>query len=214
MAATPGADPLHAPARPPGAPLLFVVSGPSGAGKDSVVDGLKARGAPCHYAITATTRAPRGSEVDGVHYHFRTTDAFRQMIDAGELLEWAQVYENFYGTPKFELREAAQRGQDVVVKVDVQGAASIKRALPQAILMFIAPGSVESLAERLGGRQTDTEHQRTVRLNAARAEMQAVDWFDYVIVNRDGRLDEAVAGAEAVLTAEKLRVHPRVFTLA
>lgn len=198
----------------PTAPLLFVVSGPSGVGKDSVLERVKALHPEYHYAVTVTTRAPRVGESDGAPYHFRSSDDFQHMLAEGELLEWAKVYDNFYGTPKFELRQAAAEGRDIVVKVDIQGAASIKSLVPQAILIFVAPESPEELTSRLAARSTETPDQLASRTEAVRRELEAMRSFDYVVVNRDGALDQAVAGTVAILRAEKLRAMPKVFTLS
>jgi len=198
----------------PTTPLLFVVSGPSGVGKDSVLDLVKALHPEYHYAVTVTTRAPRPGERDGSPYHFRNADEFRRMLAEDELLEWATVYDNFYGTPKFELRRAAAAGRDIVVKVDIQGAASIKALVPQAILVFIAPESPEELTDRLAARSTETPEELASRAQAVRRELEAMDRFDYVVVNRTGALQQAVEDTVAILRAEKLRAAPRVFTVS
>lgn len=196
----------------PASPLLFVVSGPSGVGKDALLVELRERHPEYHYVVTVTTRAPRAGEVDGVHYHFRSKQVFEEMRDAGEFLEWAEVYGgNYYGSPKFELRQARDEGKDVVVKVDVQGARSIRALVPEAVLLFIAPSSLAELDARLAGRRTETPEQLAVRLATAREEMDDRHWFDYVLVNRDNELDRTVDDAVAILRAEKLRVKPRVF---
>lgn len=199
--------------RRPAGPLLFVISGPSGVGKDSLVSELRRRDPSRHYVVTVTTRPRRPGETDGVHYHFRTREEFDRLAQQGEFLETAIVYENAYGTPKFELREALQRGQDVVVKVDIQGAASIRRAVPQAVLIFLAPDSLAELVDRLAQRNTESGADLRVRSEAAYHEMEAISSFDYVVVNADGQLDRAVADVEAIMRAEQLRVAPRVFSL-
>lgn len=198
----------------PTSPMLFVFSGPSGVGKDTIVERLKPRHPEFHYAITVTTRPPRSGEKDEVDYHFRAMERFQNMKAAGEFLESAEVYGNWYGTPKFELQRAVEGGKDVVVKVDVQGAASIKRAVPEAILIFIAPESQTELSQRLAGRKTETPHEMTVRLETARRELESIREFDYVLVNRHGALAQTVEAVEAILKAEKLRVQPRVFHLS
>lgn len=195
-------------------PLLFVVSGPSGVGKDSVLDQVKALHPEYHYAVTVTTRAMRTGEREGASYHFRSREDFQRMLAEGELLEWATVYDNFYGTPKFELRRAAAEGRDIVVKVDIQGAASIRALVPQAILVFIAPQSPQELTDRLATRSTETPEQLASRTEAVRRELEAMHSFDYVVVNRHGALGQAVADTVAILRAEKLRAAPRVFTLS
>lgn len=197
----------------PATPLLFVLSGPSGVGKDSVLDQLKARHPDCHYAVTVTTRAPRDGESDGVPYYFRSRDEFQRMLGDGEFLEWAAVYDNFYGTPKFELRRAAAEARDIIVKVDVQGAASIKALVAEAILIFLAPESADDLTARLTARSTETPEQLAGRTEAVRRELEAMHGFDYVVVNRQGALQQAVEDIEAILRAERLRANPKVFTL-
>ena len=199
---------------PKASPLIFVVSGPSGVGKDSVVDQLKPRRPEIHYTITVTTRAPRVGEIDGVHYHFRTEEQFKTLQDDGELFEWAQVYSNFYGVPKFELRNAVARNQDVIVKVDVKGAATIKRLIPQAVLVFIAPYSLGELLQRHLRRRTESGWDLHTRMETARNEIEAMSAFDYVIVNKQGELVRAAATFEAIVTAEKSRSQPHTVSFA
>jgi len=194
-----GADP------PSRHPLLVVISGPSGVGKDFLLDRLKARGGSYHFAVTATTRPPRPDEVDGRHYHFLTPQRFEEMLAAGGLLENAVVYGERYGVPKAEVREALARGQDVVVRTDVQGAATIKGAVPQAVTIFLAPTSIAELEERLRLRGADSEEQLRLRLATARREMDAACHFDHVVVNAEGKLEEAVAEVERIIAAEKER---------
>ncbi len=186
-------------------PLLVVISGPSGVGKDSLLAGLKARGGGYHFAVTATTRPQRPDEVDGRHYYFRTPQRFEEMLAAGELLENAVVYGEHYGVPKAEVREALARGQDVVVRTDVQGAATIKGAVPQAVTIFLAPASTAELEERLRLRGADSEEQLRLRLATARRELDAACHFDHVVVNAEGKLEEAVAQVERIIAAEKGR---------
>jgi len=186
-------------------PLLVVISGPSGVGKDSVLARLKARGKGYHFAVTATTRFPRAGEADGCHYHFLTRQRFEEMVAAGELLENAVVYDERYGVPKAEVREALARGQDVVMRTDIQGVATIKGAVPQAVTIFLAPASVAELEERLRLRGGDSEEQLRLRLTTARREMDAACHFDHVVVNAEGKLEEAVVQVERIIAAEKER---------
>lgn len=195
----------------PTAPLLFVLSGPAGVGKDTIFNKLRERDNSRHYAITVTTRTPRPGETDGVHYHFRSQAQFMQMHAAGEFLEWAEVYGNYFGTPVSEIRAAYAGKTDTVMKIDVQGAAMIKRAIPEAVLIFIAPSSYAELVPRLTGRKTETVQQRETRLEAARKELEALHQFDYVIVNRDGGLIRTVDDVESIIKTEKLRVQPAVY---
>ena len=133
-------------------PLLVVLSGPSGVGKDTVLIRMRQLHCSFHYVVTATTRKRRGEEQEDVDYHFLSRETFQQMIDDGEFLEWAEVYGNFYGVPKEEMRQALAKGMDVMVKVDVQGAATIKKQLPQSVCIFLKPPSMEDLEDRLKGR--------------------------------------------------------------
>ena len=199
---------------PKASPLIFVVSGPSGVGKDSLVGQLKQRRPELHYTITATTRAPRAGEIDGVNYHFRTEEQFKALLEDAGLFEWAEVYGHYYGVPKFELQDAVAKNQDVVVKVDVQGAATIKRLVPQAILVFIAPYSLDELLQRHFRRRTESGWDLNIRLETARTEIAAMSSFDYVIVNKQGELVRATATFEAIITAEKSRVKPRTVSFA
>lgn len=193
-------------------PLLFVLSGPSGVGKDAALTLLKQRDSQMFFLVTCTTRQPREGEADGVHYHFRTVADFEAMIARGDLLEWARVYDRYYGVPKSELRRAAARRQDAMLKVDVQGAMTVRRVAPQAILIFMAPGSFQDLTDRIHGRPNEDGASIDLRLDAAPQEMAALSHFDYLVINRAGQLDRAVAQIEAIIWAERSRVAPRVFT--
>lgn len=195
-------------------PLLFVISGPSGVGKDALVDMLKHRNPNRHYAITATTRPPRTGEENDVHYHFWSVERFEDQVKDGELLEWAKVYDNYYGVPKTPLRQAVHQGQDIVLKVDVQGAATIKGLVTQAILIFLAPSSMDELMQRHFLRHTETVEEIQLRNQTAMTEMAAMERFDYVVINRQGDLARAVAQVESIITAEKCRVKPNIFSLA
>ena len=190
-------------------PLLIVLSGPSGVGKDAVLEGFKKRAYPMHYAVTATTRPRRKKETDGVDYHFVSKAEFEKMIEKGELLEWANVYGNLYGVPKSELRQAMDKGKDVIVKVDVQGAASIKKTVPQAVFIFLAPPSMEDLNKRLKQRKTESSIDLEVRIEAAEKEMNSLSMFDYVVVNHKDGIGRAISQIESIITAEKCRVKPR-----
>ncbi len=209
----PGGVPGAAIAFPPNAPLLFVLSGPSGVGKDSVVDQIRKTTSGLRVAVTCTTRRPRSDEIDGTHYHFRTEPEFEAMIAADELLEWARVYDRYYGVPKFELRNAALDCQDVVLKVDVRGAATVRRVIPQAVLIFLAPPSYQELIDRLAARRTEDATGLALRSETAHQEMETMRQFDYAVVNREGALDDSVRQIEAIFSAERCRVHPRVFTV-
>lgn len=190
-------------------PLLIVLSGPSGVGKDAVLNGMRRRGGPLHYAVTATTRPRRPGEKDGVNYHFISKAEFEKMIEKNELVEWANVYGNLYGVPKWELQQALARGQDVIVKVDVQGAATIKKLVPQAVFIFLASPSMEDLTERLKQRKTESQIDLDLRIKAAQEEMSSLPMFDYVVVNQRNGVELAASQIEAIIAAEKCRVTPR-----
>lgn len=195
-------------------PLLIVISGPSGVGKDSVVLRLKERAnIPFHFVVTTTTRAPRDNEVDGVDYCFCSEAEFEQMIADDELLEHAWVYAQYKGVPKSQVREALASGKDVVMRLDVQGAATIKEKASDAILIFITTDTEEELIERLIRRKTETPEGLKLRIETTRQEYQRLKEFDYVVVNRDGALEEAVDMVEAIIAAEHHRTEPRKVNL-
>ncbi len=194
-------------------PLLIVISGPSGVGKDSVVQQLQKQNYPVHFVVTATSRPPRPGEVHGVDYFFVSDDEFEALIRNAELLEHAIVYGQHKGIPKQQVREALASGKDVLMRLDVQGAATVKRMAPDAVLVFLSASSEEELAERLRQRHTDTEPQIQCRLQIAREEMQRLDEFDYVVVNQDSHLDETVDQVIRIIKSEHCRVHPRRVTL-
>ena len=201
-----------APSSPPdakGGPLLIVLSGPSGVGKDAALEGLRALDRPWHTIVTATTRPRRPGETDGVEYIFLEHDKFQSMIEHEELLEYAEVYGNWYGVPKQQVRDALAKGLDTVLKVDVQGAATIKKLVPDAVFVFLAPSSMDELRRRLSLRATESAMELETRTNIAWEEMEHLRDFDYEVVNRDGSLDEAVARIDAIIQAEKCRIPPR-----
>jgi len=189
--------------------LLFVLSGPSGVGKDAVMDRLREQGFPLKFAVTATTRNPREGEVHGVDYYFVSETEFDQMIARDELLEWAVVHGHRYGVPREQVRRAVQSGNDILMRVDVQGAATIKAKVPGAVLIFLAPPSMESLIKRLSRRGTETPEELALRIANAAEEMKRLAEFDYLVVNPDDGLDEAVEKVKAIIVAEKCRVHRR-----
>jgi guanylate kinase len=191
-------------------PSLFVLSGPSGAGKDAVLRKLKDSGFALHYATTLTTRPQRSGETSGVDYYFTSEANFRYMIDQGELLEWAKVYGYWYGVPKQPIKQALEKGEDVIVKVDVQGAATIKKLMPGAVLVFLTPSSIEEQKERLKQRSTESTTELQLRLTTFHEEMKSLPLFDYIVVNHQGQLDSAVSQIEAIVTAEKCRLNPHI----
>ncbi|UYN92344.1 MAG: guanylate kinase [Anaerolineales bacterium] len=190
-------------------PLLIVLSGPSGVGKDSVLELMKQRGLPFHFVVTATTRPPRPEERDGIDYLFVSREEFAGLIEKEELLEYAIVYNDYKGIPKEQVRKALSTGKDVVMRVDVQGAATVRKISPSAILVFITTSSEEELVERLERRKTETPENLKLRIATARQEFKRVGEFDYVVVNRDGELEETVDRIEDIISAEHHRVSPR-----
>jgi guanylate kinase len=187
-------------------PLLVVISGPSGVGKDATIKRMKERGYPCHFVVTATTRVMRPGEIDGIDYHFVSEADFTDLIARDELLEHALVYGQHKGIPKADVRGAFRSGRDAVLRVDVQGAATIRRMVPQAITIFLTAESEEELIERLRRRRTEDETQLMRRIETARAELRRVHEFKYRVVNRECALDEAVDQVIAIMQAEKARV--------
>lgn len=184
-------------------PLLVVLTGPSGAGKDSILIALRERNTPYHFTVTATTRAPREGERDGVDYYFVTREEFDEMVRNGKLLEHAMVYGQEKGVPKAPIREALAAGKDVLMRTDVQGARHIKSVVPSAVTVFVTAPSVEELERRLRGRGSDTEEQVGVRLKTATEEMESANEFDYVMVNDD--LDRVLDEFEEILERERRR---------
>jgi len=198
----------------PRRPLLIVLSGPSGVGKDAVLTRLKEANYPLRFIITLTTRTRRATERNNVDYRFVSQKRFQKMLENGELLEWANVYGNWYGVPKEAVKQALDRGEDTIVKIDVQGATTIKKIVPEAVFIFLMPPSMEELAMRLRQRYTESPSDITLRLKKAEEEKRQLTIFDYVVVNKWGRIGRAVSEIEAIITAEKCRVTPREIGLA
>jgi guanylate kinase len=199
--------------KPPKTSLLIVISGPSGAGKDAVLTRMKETGFPLEYITTLTTRPQRPGERDAIDYCFISPERFRKMLEDGELLESANVYGNWYGVPRQPAKQALDRGQDVIVKVDIQGAATIKKIVPQAVLIFLTPPSPEELALRLKERHTENAFDLALRIKTAKAEIKQLPLFDYVVLNQRGEIDRAVSQIKAIITAEKCRITPREIRL-
>ena len=197
-------------ALPTPAPLLIVVSGYSGVGKDSVIKRMRELGYPFDFVVTATSRPPRPGEVPGVDYQFITEAEFQEMVRQDGFLEHATVYGQSYGVPKAQVQRAMQSGHDVILRVDVQGAATIRELVPNALLIFLSTSSEAELIERLKARRTETPDALQKRIDTIERETEYVPLFDYVVINRHSKLDDAVAHIQAIITAEKLRVHPRV----
>lgn len=194
-------------------PLLVVISGPSGAGKDVLIERMKEQGLPFHFVVTATTRPQRPEEVDGKDYFFVSMSDFADMIERQELLEYAIVYGDYKGIPKQQVRAALDSGKDVIMRVDVQGAATVRRLAPGAILIFLTAPSEEELIQRLQARSTESPEQLKIRIATSRQEMTRLREFDYVVVNRQDRLDEAVQRVVSIIDAEHCRTQPRWVTL-
>ena len=188
----------------PGA-LLTIVSGPSGVGKDSVIDELRRvpRDPDYHYVVTCTTRPRRAYEVDGVHYHFLTPEAFAHLRDAGELLEANEVHGNWYGTPRADVRDALRQGHDVILKIDVQGAAVVKQRIPEALLIFLVPPSLEDLFGRLQARASESADERDTRQRNAALELARQADYDHVIVNETGQIDRTARRIHEIILGEK-----------
>jgi guanylate kinase len=203
----------HNPYHPQVVPLLIVISGPSGVGKDSLVEQMQARGAQFHFVVTATSRPPRQGEVQGVDYFFVSPETFERLIAEDALLEYALVYEQYKGIPKQQVRDALASGQDVVMRLDVQGAATIKRLVPEAVLVFLSASSEEELITRLKRRRTESDVQLQQRIETARHEMDRLPEFDYVVINRECALDDAVDKILSIIEAEHHRVHLRQVAL-
>jgi guanylate kinase len=197
----------------PSNPLLIVLSGPSGAGKDAVLSRMKKTGYPLEFITTVTTRPRRAEEKNNVDYHFVSVEGFQKMLKAGELVEWANVYGNWYGVPKEPLKRALAGGRDTIVKVDIQGAATIKKIIPQAVFIFLAPPSMGELKRRLTQRRTELPFDLSRRLKTAEEEMKQLPLFDYVVVNRQDAVERVVSEIEAIITAEKQRLKPREISL-
>jgi guanylate kinase len=194
-------------------PLLIVISGPSGVGKDSVVARLKERGLSMHFVVTATTRPRRAEEVHGKDYFFVSKEEFAHMIEQEELIEYAIVYSDYKGIPKQQVREALASGKDVIMRLDVQGAATVRKLAPEAVLIFLTTQTEEELVQRLKGRKTDTAEDLSLRIATARQELKRAPEFDYVVVNSDGHLEETVSTVMAIIDAEHHRVQPRKVSL-
>jgi len=194
-------------------PLLIVISGPSGVGKDTVLQRMKERELPFHFVVTATTRPKRENEVHGKDYFFVSKDEFARMIEADELLEYAIVYNDYKGIPKQQVREALASGKDVVMRIDVQGAATIRKLAPEALLIFLTTTGEEEMVNRLKARKSENSEGLALRIATARQELKRIEEFDYVVVNSDFHLDETVDTLVAIIQAEHHRVRQRKVNL-
>jgi guanylate kinase len=185
--------------------MLVLMSAPSGAGKDAVRERLIAWGIPAHFAVTATTRPKRPDEVEGYDYLFLSEEDFQRLVDKDGLIEHAEVYGRHYGVPRTEIVDPLAAGRDVIIRVDVQGAETLRRLIPEALLIFIAPPSVQEAQRRLEARQTDSAEATRIRVATAATEMAAAPDFDYVVVNETGKLEETVRRVVEIIAAEKAR---------
>lgn len=188
-------------------PLLVVLSGPSGVGKDATLQAMQRRNTDYHFVVTATTRPIRHNEVDGIDYHFVSMGEFAEMITQGELLEYAVVYGDYKGIPKKHVRAALASGKDVIMRIDVQGAATIRKLIPNAVTIFLTAESEEELVRRLHERKTEAADKLKMRVATARQELRQIIDFDYVVVNRDNQLEETVERVLSIIAAEKSRVN-------
>ena len=184
--------------------LLFVVSGPSGAGKGTICKALLNKNDQIKLSVSATTRKPRNGEVHGVNYFFIEKEEFTKMIENGEFLEYAQIYDNFYGTPKAAIIECLEKGQDVILEIEMQGARQIKEVYPEGVFIFVLPPSLEELKSRIVGRGTETQEEIEKRFSCAFEEINQIVNYDYFIVNED--IEKSVSDVEAIICAEKNKV--------
>ena len=194
-------------------PIMVVISGPSGVGKDKTLQRMQEMGYPFYFVVTATTRPKRDLEVEGIDYFFVSNTQFADMIDKDELLEWAIVYGDYKGIPKAQVRQALASSQDVIMRIDVQGAETIRRIVPDAIFIYLSAESEEALVERLRQRDTDPEDQLALRIATARQEQKRLDLFDYLVVNRHCRLDETCQTIAAIIKAEKSKIRQKEIKL-
>jgi guanylate kinase len=190
-------------------PLMVVISGPSGVGKDTVVDRMQERGLPFHFVVTATTRVRRSTEVEGVDYVFLSQADFKGMLEAGEFIEHALVYGEHKGIPRQQVQHALASGIDVVLRVDVQGAKTLRGLYPEALLIYLATSSEDELVDRLKRRRTESPEKLQLRLEAAREEFGYLHLFDYAVINAEGQVEQAVDTILAIIRAEHHRVVPR-----
>lgn len=183
--------------------LLILISGPSGTGKGTVCDLLRQKHPEISYSISATTRQPRPGEQDGVNYYFYTKEKFQEMIDQGQLLEWAEVYGNFYGTPKQKVLDRLEAGEDILLEIDTQGALNVMKVMPEGLFIFLLPPSLGELAARLKGRGTETEESLHRRLGAAVDEIKLATKYRYVVVN--DKVEDAQETIAKIIEAEHHR---------
>lgn len=184
--------------------LLFIISGPAGSGKGTIVKRVREL-APFDFSVSATTRSPRKGEEEGVHYYFVTKEDFEKKIADGEMLEYAQYVGNYYGTPKKPVDEALAKGTNIILDIEVKGALQVKEKMPEAVMIYVLPPDYETLLARIRGRGTETEEVIQKRMTEAKTEIKTFPKYDYVVINRDGGIDEAAADVLAILRAETMR---------
>lgn len=198
---------------PAPSPLLVIVSGPSGVGKDATLKRMQAREMPFHFLVTTTTRPRRPTEVEGIDYHFATVAEFQARLERGDFLEHANVYGNMYGNARSDIEAALGEGMDVIMRIDVQGAATLRKKVRGGIFIFLL-STLAELETRLRARNTETEESLRVRLNTAALETQELVHFDYCLRNENSHLDRTVEDIIAIIRAEKLRTQPRRVTFS
>ena len=186
-------------------PILLILSGPSGVGKDAVLSRMRDLGEPYHFTVTTTTRTKRNGETDGKDYIFVSQAEFRAQMEQDGFLEWAEVYGNYYGVPRNQVKTALKKGKDVIVKIDVQGAKTIKSLAPNALYIFLAPPSMDQLERRLKERMTESPASLKIRFETAAEEMKSAGWFDHVVINHENQLDLAVAEIQNVVKIARLK---------
>ena len=191
--------------------VLIVISGPSATGKGTVCKSLMSRNSQLQFSVSVTTREPRSGEVEGKNYYFRTSDEFQDMMNNDQLLEWAEVYGNFYGTPREEVRAALDSGQDIVLEIDTQGALQVKSRFPQGVFIFLMPPSLRELAERIQKRGSETPEAMDRRLKSAQLEIGSAFQYDYLVVNDE--IEVAVDQIEQILVAEKCRMNRNLYVV-
>ncbi len=195
------------------APVLVILSGPSGVGKDTVIQQLRRRLPDMHYAVTATTRPARPGEIEGESYYFIGQNDYDLMLDRGDLLAPAEVHGYWYGAPTEKIRDALDSGEDVLLKIDVQGAMQVRRRFPQAVFIFLAPSSMHDLMARLRSRHTESPEECKRRVADAQFEMAQLPQYDYQVVNHDDDVAGAVESVACIITAERLRLHRQPIAL-
>ncbi|PWA65979.1 Guanylate kinase [Artemisia annua] len=201
-----GSDPIV----PTPRPLIIVISGPSGVGKDSVVNSLREKRENIHFVVTATSRAMRAGEVHGKDYFFMSKDEFLKLVENDELLEYALVYGDYKGIPKQQIRDYMAKGYDIVLRVDIQGAATLRKILgDSAVFVFLVAESESELVNRLINRKTESKESLLVRVATAKEELRQMKNFDYVVVNAEGKLESCVKTVESIIDAEKAKVWQR-----